>query len=408
MFGQTMPPAVHARAEQAVLDCDLLLAAGTTLTVEPAGSLCATAIRGGAALVIANWDPTPYDGIATDTIRDPLGESLPRITGQLLAGEARVGSAPLRESSTATGGGRPGPITSQALPGATGPAPGTVVADLRRSAAEHELELSADAVAAAAATVILCGAADEQAALAALSHIPELEDAGIRARAARWLRDMYPPGGPGSSPYWDDSLPDPPAQEFLAGFVTPRFLLRMLTDTTGDQDRRTLAVLARAAATCPRLRTCLVELLSVLPGLCPAAVDAALTGGYPAPLAAALASLASSAALPAELLDAVLAGTTVLGEFPVLLAQSLVEAYEVRIATYPDSAPRGLARMLIELAERLADIGRAGQALTVARRAVRAAGELADNRDLPARAAASLRRAEELAASLTSRPARAT
>jgi hypothetical protein len=98
----------------------------------------------------------------------------------------------------------------------------------------------------------------------------------------------------------------------------------MLTDTTQQQDRRALTVLARAAATRPRVRTCLVGLLAVLPGLSPAAVDAALTGGHPAPLAEALVSRARNAALPAELLDAVPAGTTVLGEFPVLVDQGTV------------------------------------------------------------------------------------
>src|SRR5271165_4168785 len=68
MFGQTMSPEVFARAEQAVTTCDLLLAVGTTLTVEPAGSLCASAVGAGATLVIVNWDRTPYDGIATEII----------------------------------------------------------------------------------------------------------------------------------------------------------------------------------------------------------------------------------------------------------------------------------------------------------------------------------------------------
>jgi hypothetical protein len=172
---------------------------------------------------------------------------------------------------------------------------GRELARLHQSSASYQLALCADAAGAAAVTVILCGAADEDAALAALSHLPELADVGIRIRAARWLRD-------------------------------------------GD-----------------------------LPGR--AAVRPA---GPPA-------------------------GTTALGEFPVLLAESLVEAYQSRITTYPQSAPRGLARMLIELAGRLADLGRAEQALAAAQRAVLVTGQLLDKLDLPARAAASLRRAEELA-----------
>lgn len=239
----------------------------------------------------------------------------------------------------------------------------------------------------------VCGAADENAALAALGHIPALQDADVRIRAARWLRDLYPPVTAGQSPYWDGSLPDPLAEDLIAAVVTPRFLLGMLTETSEEQDRRALTVLARGAATRPGLRACLT-VLSVLPGLSPAAVDVALSGGHPAALAEALTSLAENAALPAGLLEAVPAGTTVLGEFPVLLTQSLVEAYERRAGK--EIGLRGLATMLIELAERLADLGRAEQSLAAAQRAVEAAGRLAEQRDYPARAAGSLRRAAEL------------
>jgi NAD-dependent SIR2 family protein deacetylase len=383
MFGQAMPPQVYACAERAVLDCDLLLAVGTTLYVEPAGSLCASAVRAGAALVIANWDPTPYDGIATELIRGPLRESLPRIVAQLLAGAAVADATP----GTARAGART--------------APDTLVRDevesLRRAAAGHGLALSAQTVACAAVTAVLCGAADEDAALAALGHLAELRDIEVRRRAARWLQEMYPPARPGDSPFWGEALPDPSAEELVASVVTPRLLLSMLTDTTWEQDRRALIVLARAAATRPRVRTCLVELLTVLPGLSPAAVDAALTGGHSASLAEGLTSLARNAALPAELLESVPAGTTVLGEFPVLVAESLVEAYQARLAAHPESATRGLASALIELAGRLTDIGRAQRAVAAARRAVTLAATLADKRDLPERAAASLRRAQERA-----------
>jgi NAD-dependent deacetylase len=86
MFGQTMSPEVFARAREAVSTCDLVLAVGTSLTVEPAGSLCATAVHAGAKFVIVNRDPTPYDRIATALIRESLGEALPRIVAQLRAG----------------------------------------------------------------------------------------------------------------------------------------------------------------------------------------------------------------------------------------------------------------------------------------------------------------------------------
>ena len=83
MFGQPLDPAVLGRAVQAATGCDLFLAVGSTLTVEPAASLCRLAAGAGAALVIVNRDPTPYDTLADDVIREPIGEAVPRIARQL-------------------------------------------------------------------------------------------------------------------------------------------------------------------------------------------------------------------------------------------------------------------------------------------------------------------------------------
>jgi NAD-dependent deacetylase len=85
MFGQALQPGVFERAAAAAAGCDLMLAIGSTLIVEPAASLCAIAAEAGAALVIVNRDPTPYDAAATAVIRDPIGTAVPRIADQLLA-----------------------------------------------------------------------------------------------------------------------------------------------------------------------------------------------------------------------------------------------------------------------------------------------------------------------------------
>jgi NAD-dependent deacetylase len=85
MFGQSLFPGVFERAAMAAARCDLFLAIGSTLTVQPAASLCSIAADAGASLVIVNRDPTPYDGAATAVIRDPIGQAVPQITAQLLA-----------------------------------------------------------------------------------------------------------------------------------------------------------------------------------------------------------------------------------------------------------------------------------------------------------------------------------
>jgi len=84
MFGQRLDPVVFARAERAALGCGLFLAVGTTLSVEPAASLCRLAAGAGAAVVIVNADPTTYDELAVEVIREPIGTAVPRIARQLL------------------------------------------------------------------------------------------------------------------------------------------------------------------------------------------------------------------------------------------------------------------------------------------------------------------------------------
>ena len=88
MFGQTLNTAVLSRAAAAAQAADVFLAIGSTLTVEPAASLCAVAIRAGAPLVIVNRDPTPYDQLATAVIREPISTAVPAIVDLLVAGRA--------------------------------------------------------------------------------------------------------------------------------------------------------------------------------------------------------------------------------------------------------------------------------------------------------------------------------
>ncbi len=84
-FGQSLKPDVLERSLAAARDCDLLLAVGTTLVVQPAAGLAEVATRAGARLVIVNRDPTPYDDLASATLREPIGQVLPRLVGPLAA-----------------------------------------------------------------------------------------------------------------------------------------------------------------------------------------------------------------------------------------------------------------------------------------------------------------------------------
>ncbi|WP_280361833.1 SIR2 family NAD-dependent protein deacylase [Nocardia wallacei] len=84
MFGQQMDPGAVHEARQIALDSDIFLAVGSSLQVEPAASMCAVAVENGAALVIVNAEPTPYDPWATEVVRDPIGAAVPELVEQLL------------------------------------------------------------------------------------------------------------------------------------------------------------------------------------------------------------------------------------------------------------------------------------------------------------------------------------
>jgi NAD-dependent deacetylase len=62
-----------------VLSCDVLLAVGSSLSVQPAAGLVGLAARAGAAVVICNASETPYDDVAAIVLRGPLGEVLPAL-----------------------------------------------------------------------------------------------------------------------------------------------------------------------------------------------------------------------------------------------------------------------------------------------------------------------------------------
>jgi NAD-dependent SIR2 family protein deacetylase len=57
----------------------VFVAVGTSLQVQPAASLAGLAAEHGARLVIVNAEPTPYDHLAAELIREPIGTSLPAL-----------------------------------------------------------------------------------------------------------------------------------------------------------------------------------------------------------------------------------------------------------------------------------------------------------------------------------------
>ncbi|MBF6369651.1 Sir2 family NAD-dependent protein deacetylase [Nocardia puris] len=85
MFGQQLDRRSLTKAALTAETSDLFLAIGTSLQVEPAASLCSIAVRSGADLVIVNAEPTPYDTLATEVIREPIGTAVPRLVQEILS-----------------------------------------------------------------------------------------------------------------------------------------------------------------------------------------------------------------------------------------------------------------------------------------------------------------------------------
>ena len=80
-FGQQLIAADLLRAQLAADEADLLMAIGSTLTVNPIASIVPRAVRNGADLVIVNAEPTPFDGVANAVVRGSISDVLSRIVG---------------------------------------------------------------------------------------------------------------------------------------------------------------------------------------------------------------------------------------------------------------------------------------------------------------------------------------
>ncbi len=79
-FGQNLRHDDLLRARHLATDCDLLIAAGSTLVVHPAASFPLLAKQHGARLVIITLSTTPLDAFADLVIHRPLGTLLSEIT----------------------------------------------------------------------------------------------------------------------------------------------------------------------------------------------------------------------------------------------------------------------------------------------------------------------------------------
>lgn len=81
LYGEPLDSGEFYRAEEEIFNADVLIVGGTSLTVNPAASLVGE-FRG-EHLIIINYTPTPYDGMAEYVIRASVSEVLGGIADDL-------------------------------------------------------------------------------------------------------------------------------------------------------------------------------------------------------------------------------------------------------------------------------------------------------------------------------------
>ncbi|GGV75398.1 NAD-dependent protein deacetylase 2 [Streptomyces griseoloalbus] len=85
MFGERLDPVVLGEALAISKACTVFVAVGTSLQVQPAAGLAGVAADHGARLIIVNAEPTPYDDLADEVVREPIGTSLPGLLHRIAA-----------------------------------------------------------------------------------------------------------------------------------------------------------------------------------------------------------------------------------------------------------------------------------------------------------------------------------
>ncbi|MFI5673849.1 SIR2 family NAD-dependent protein deacylase [Streptomyces cellulosae] len=79
MFGEPLDPVVLGEALAISKACQVFIAVGSSLQVQPAAGLAGVAADHGARLIVVNAEPTPYDERADEVIREPIGTALPKV-----------------------------------------------------------------------------------------------------------------------------------------------------------------------------------------------------------------------------------------------------------------------------------------------------------------------------------------
>ncbi len=84
LIGEQLPVSVVNQARRQIRNCDLMLIAGSSLEMAPAGDLPLLALESGARIIVINFEPTHIDNLADVVIRGDVVDVIPEITTKLL------------------------------------------------------------------------------------------------------------------------------------------------------------------------------------------------------------------------------------------------------------------------------------------------------------------------------------
>lgn len=83
LFGEPLPLGAIEASFAIARQCDLMVAVGSSLIVQPAAKVPLVAKRAGASLAIVNLTETPLDGVADVVVRGPAGKVLTALAQRL-------------------------------------------------------------------------------------------------------------------------------------------------------------------------------------------------------------------------------------------------------------------------------------------------------------------------------------
>lgn len=84
LMGEQLPRKVFDEAERAARQCDVMLIAGSSLTVSPVSELPLLALNSGARLIMVNYQETHLDHYASVAMHSNVAEALPRLVDLII------------------------------------------------------------------------------------------------------------------------------------------------------------------------------------------------------------------------------------------------------------------------------------------------------------------------------------